>query len=250
MKKTSIIIIMVLFILASQSVLAFAESGNKSKVKKTPPAPESNIVDLIEKKAIEIEASGKGIQSVGVRVKNLGANPIKVHIPVGTFFVSSNSSSQNMVTTGELTVTLTKSGWKTVTIPAACANRPKNIPDTDDTFTAQRVPNQEELTQLMPTLQKARADFRTRQAAVWIVTDNASYDDLGILQASSGGYGGVRAIGPDDAARAMKICAKAGIDIKQKAIWQDRSEILEKLKDKSLKKWIAEEIKKSGDKEE
>jgi hypothetical protein len=158
-----------------------------------------------------------------------------VRIPVGSFFVSANPAAQNMVATGEKKARLTTDGWQKISVPAACANRPKDIPGSGDSFTVQRSPNQEELATLMPVLNKAGAGTTTKQAAVWIITDNADYDDLGILVNSPGN---VRAIGAVEAARAMKICADAGIDITKKRIWNDRETIASKLPAGELKTWL------------
>ena len=78
----------------------------------------------------------------------------------------------------------------------------------------------------MPALDKAGAGYPTRQAAVWMVTDDASYADLGILVFD--GIGG-RVIGADDAAQAMMIAEQAGIDVTRKRIWQDRQQVLAKM---------------------
>ena len=47
-------------------------------------------------------------------------------------------------------------------------------------------------------------------------------------------------IGSDvyDAAKAMRICAMAGIDVTRKAIWRDRKQILGGLGEGELKQWL------------
>jgi hypothetical protein len=204
-----------------------------------------DMVDLISEKKIEVETHGSGIQNVNLRIRKLVPYPLTVRIPVGTFFVSANAEAQNMVTTGESTVQLADGDWQEASAETACANRPKDIPGGEDTFGVQRSPHQAELTRLMPVLEKAGVDYAIRQAAVWIVTDDADYSDLGILVESYTGFGGSRVIGESQAARAMKICAEAGIDITQKAIWQDREQIQEGLdKQDALRAWL----EKSGGK--
>jgi hypothetical protein len=145
-----------------------------------------------------------------------------------------------MVTTAESKVRLDTDDWQDVSPDAACANRPEGIPGSDDTFTVQRSPHQAELARLMPVLDKANVDTETRQAAVWIVTDNADYADLGILLVSQFAFGGSRAINEPETARAMKICDEAGIDITRKRIWNDKETILGGLADGELKKWLQE----------
>jgi hypothetical protein len=197
-----------------------------------------DIVDLLREKKIEIQAQGSGIERVSVRIRRLVPYPLTVRIPVGSFFVSSNPSAQDMVTTAESKVQLTSQEWLSVSPDAACANRPRDIPGSGDTFSVQRSPQQAELAKLMPVLDMARVDTETRQAAVWIVTDNADYSDLGILVASQFGFGGSRVINEQETARAMRICDEAGIDITRKAIWRDRQRVISGLKEGDLKAWL------------
>jgi hypothetical protein len=196
---------------------------------------EHDIVELLKNNIIEAEIRGGDITYVNLRLRRLVPGPVSVLVPVGSFFVSANSSAQNMVATGAKKVRLTNNGWQSVSIPAACANRPKDIPDSNDKFTVQHSPNQEELARLMPVINKSGAGTITKQAAVWIITDNADYDDLGILVS---GPGNARVIGTAEAARAMKICADAGIDITKKNIWRDRESIMSRLPAGELKTWL------------
>lgn len=201
-----------------------------------------DIVDLLQQKKIEVKTQGSGIQEVDVDIRRKGDAPVTVKIPVGTFFVSGNKSSQNMVTTSEAEVTLNDGGWHTISATVACANRPRHIPGEKDRFTIQRAPNQKELAKLMPELDKANVSYETRQAAVWIVTDNADYDDMGILQSSRNGVPQGRVITESDAAEAMKICDEAGLGISGKAIWGDRSRILKGIQEGETKQWLQQKI--------
>jgi len=121
---------------------------------------------------------------------------------------------------------------------AACANMRSGIPGSEDRFSVERSPHQQELAKLMPILDASHVPDDVRQAAVWIVTDNADYDDLGILVTGFVGFG-TRAIHESETVRAMQICDRAGIDITQKAIWGDKEQILRGLKDDDpLKTWL------------
>jgi hypothetical protein len=197
---------------------------------------------LIRDGRIEVETQGSGIESVSVRLRRLVATSVTVRIPVGTYFVSQNSSAQNMITTAAVEQTLSSDEWVSLSPSAACADRPRDIPGSGDRFTVQASPHQEELARLMPALDAAGVPFGVRQAAVWIVTDDADYDDLGTLVSTPAWqvYGGTREINEYEAARALQICDGAGIDIKHKAIWADRERILQGLTDESLKRWLRE----------
>jgi len=199
-----------------------------------------DIVDLLKEKKIEIATQGSGIKSVSLRMRKQVPYAITVRVPVGSYFVSSRQSAQNMVTTAEKKLHLADNAWQTVSVPAACANRPRNIPNASDTFTVQRSPSQTQLALLMPVLERARVTFAVHQAAVWIVTDNANYSDLGILvrRPQIGSFSRSRLINEYESARAMKICDEAGIDIVKKAIWHDRQRIFKGLDHIGLKKWI------------
>jgi hypothetical protein len=212
-----------------------AASASPSAEPYSAKSGEYDIVELIENNIVEAEISGGDITYVNLRIRRLVPYPVSVRVPVGSFFVSENPSAQNMVATGEKKVRLTSESWQSVQMPAACANRPKDIPGSSDKFGVQRSPNQEELAQLMPALNKSGTGTTVKQAAVWIITDNADYDDLGILVNSPGN---VRAIGPETAARAMKICSEAGIDIAAKNIWRDRESIVSRLPAGELKNWL------------
>lgn len=176
-----------------------------------------DIVDLVNEKKIEVQSQGDGIETVSVKARRLVPYPVVLRIPVGTFFVSSSESAQNMVMTAESKYTLRSDGWESLSPSVACANRPRDIPGSSDSFTVQRSPNQAELKVLMPLVEKAGVGFAVRQAAVWIVTDNADYDDLGTLVSTPAyapvAFGGTREINEYEAVRAMQICNEAGIDI-------------------------------------
>ncbi|MBI5821118.1 MAG: hypothetical protein HZA88_19280 [Verrucomicrobia bacterium] len=207
-----------------------------------------DIVDLIAEQLVEIRAEGNGISSVDLHILRLVRYPIVVRIPVGTYFVPSRQSVQNMVATAEAKIQLTKPMWTRISVNVACANRPRAVPSTRDSFTIERAPQQAELIKLMPVLERAHVDAKVRQAAVWIVTDDANYSDLGILISGfSTPFSNPsdprppRAIKYREAALAMKICSEAGIDITGKHIWSDRRTILRGLANEpDLKKWLEE----------
>ncbi len=203
-------------------------------------AKTGTLYDLIQQGTVEVTTAGSGIESVSVKVRRKVAEPVTVQVPVGTFFVSGNAGSQNMVTVGSTSVTLTDDNWRTISVPAACANRTRDIPGGKDTFTVQQSPQHADLAKVIPLMEKDRVSYAVKQAAVWIITDNATYADLGILISRRvGSYGGgTRVIGATEAARAMKYCADAGVDITKKAIWRDRDTIGNSVGNGPLEEWV------------
>ena len=199
-----------------------------------------SIVDLIAEGKIEARTRGAGIRKVHVSLRKLVDYPISVDIPVGTFFVSARRSAQNMVATSQRTVSISNDSWLSIDLPAACANRPRDIPGTSDSFKIQRSPNQTELEKVMPIVRRRSSNFGVLQAAVWIITDDASFGDLGILvqRSSYQAFGGTRVIKEKEAGSAMRILAEAGVLLQQKRIWKDRMKILSGLPDGDLKTWL------------
>ncbi|MBI4774386.1 MAG: outer membrane protein assembly factor BamD [Deltaproteobacteria bacterium] len=198
-----------------------------------------DIVDALENNRVEVKTRGSGIQSVSVEIRRRVQRPLRVTIPVGTYFVA-QGSSQNMVSRKGISVVLDDDEWRTLSVDAACANRPKEVPEPGDRFQIQLSPHQDELKRLMPVLEEARASFGVEQAAVWIVTDDADYADLGSLVQTPlfQPSGGTRMIQEFEAARALQILDSAGIDVTNKAIWRDRDTIVSRLENGPLKDWL------------
>jgi hypothetical protein len=192
------------------------------------------VLDLIAQNKIEFKATGAGMTTVHLEVRRLVKHDVTVIIPAATSLVTAGSA-QNMVTMVQGKSVLKDDDWASVSVPAACANLHGQVPGVNDSFQIGTVPRQDELEMLTPLL--ANMSFDVRQAAVWIITDNADYDALGRLVSGIGGFG-PRAIDENEAAQAMKLVDDAGIDITQKAIWWDRQRILEGLTGETLRAWL------------
>jgi hypothetical protein len=137
-----------------------------------------------------------------------------------------------MVATAPEKLTLSDNRWTGVAVSAACANRTRAIPHDGDGFEVLRSPQQAELQRVIPRLRNEEYDVR--QAAIWIITDNATHYDLGILVSQYGG----RVIGYDDTAWAMMIIDRAGIDITAKAIWRDRADVRDYSEVPEFRRWL------------
>jgi hypothetical protein len=60
-------------------------------------------------------------------------------------------------------------------------NISRHIPETDDRYEIKTLQEGDPLLRLLPVLSENYCDYYVIQAAVWMVTDNADYDDLGTL---------------------------------------------------------------------
>ena len=200
-----------------------------------------DIISFNESSKVIQEIVGSGIRNISLRLKSKVNYPIKVIIPSGTFFVSGTKSAQNMIATAVTEVLLKDNYWETIDIPVACANIKKDVPGEKNEFSIKSTSGQKILENLFENTSTEDQPYAVIQAAVWIITDNANYDDLGILVMKGIGweyFGGTRLIDEEEAAIAMKLCSEAGLNIKKSRIWQDRKKILSGLEDKDLKKWL------------
>lgn len=226
-----------------------------------------DVFEALEQGKVQVEARGFGGSLVALRVRRKIDRPLCVVVPVGTLF-DCRGSAQNMITLAEAEVHLDDDEWTKLMVLAACVDLMKRIPQTGDTFKIRRSAKQKDLRKLMdalrvdaPDVRIVSADAATRQyqylgpapadlqkivdvlqAAIWIVTSNANYYQLGILRRNpSGGPSSVfspRAVDETDAAMAMRLVDEAGIDIERKAIWRDRHLIAREVSDTALRSWI------------
>jgi hypothetical protein len=139
-----------------------------------------------------------------------------------------------MVATEPRRLSLRPGRWATVTVAVACANRTRGIPGRSDEFDVGLSPLGEVLVRLARLLARRGEEYAVRQAAIWIVTDDASFSDLGVLVYAGGG----RAIGADAAARAMRLVDEAGLPITTRRIWSDRAAIARAADDPAFAAWM------------
>ena len=120
-----------------------------------------------------------------------------------------------------------------MTIWTACADLHLTGSGSSDVFRVLATPPDARLLPVLKALEKAGASREDSQAAVWIITDNTDFDELGAMV-----HDGTRSIDANSAARAMRAIDQNGVDITKKAIWADRNTILNGITDQTLKAWL------------
>jgi len=175
------------------------------------------LADAIRHGIVDAKVSGSGIRSVSVKITRNTPAGVMLAVPAGTYFVC-GSSAQNMVGTERRTVDLRKRDSAYLSMPAACANMRRAVPTSQASFSVQNRAASADLQKLAPHL--AGQSFAVKQAAVWIVTDNASRSDLNTLVSRPFGQvsGGKPVISDGDVLSAAKLIQKAGIDLSRKRI--------------------------------
>lgn len=204
-----------------QLLTAYIDSGVTAALGPPPAVRTGNLNDLLEEGSISVKATGSGIDELDLDIENLIDDLLKVEIPAGTYFVSGSSGEQNMVVRRTRVIEIDPGELVSAILDAACAEMEDDVPADDTGFSVQRS-GSDALSLLMPVLDEEDVEYEVAQAAVWIVTNNADYSDLGTLV---GGWGYARIILEDEAAQAMRLVDEAGLNITQYRIWDDREMI-------------------------
>lgn len=212
------------------------------------------VFELINTGSAKVTAQGNGINSVSVCIDLKKKEDLTVTVPAGTYFEARNAAKSNMVALTSSSITVPADAYRHSTyilpVPAASTNFTRNIPVAGNLFTIQRSSPNKEITRVVLLMAKARVSYPVSQAAIWIVTDNVTSTDLDTLISRPEVFSkrsfvefkawerGTKVINPYEAARAIRYCADAGVNITSKAIWTERKAIAAALDDSELKYWI------------
>jgi tetratricopeptide (TPR) repeat protein len=148
----------------------FQDSGQKAtEIQKKL----GNLYDLVSKKSVSAKVMGESIDYTQVELTNKEDEEVTVYINVGTWFDSVSSSVQNMLVRSAVTVTLSPKETRTVSVPTACMNIDNDIPDTSNGLIIKYDDDALE-TKLAEYAAENDVSYDVFQAALWIITDNAS----------------------------------------------------------------------------
>jgi len=139
------------------------------------------LLEAIKNKYVLFSAHGSGIESSHIKIENVTDMQLHLIIPEGTFLRAHSSNYQSMVLTGPKDVVLDAGKTYEGNVNTACMNISRSVPDGDVTFGLSQRPENHLLTKLIRLLNEGDYTYSVKQAAVWIVTDGADYDDMGIL---------------------------------------------------------------------
>ncbi|MCL1823964.1 MAG: hypothetical protein FWG44_07145 [Oscillospiraceae bacterium] len=168
----------------------------RSRIKKeTQPIEEEppemitdDYISLTEAGYISVAITGNRIDVTDVSVLNHSDKIITVLIPIGAYFKADNDSVQDMAVRTPAVITIFPNVEAVLEVDTCCMNIHKNIPDSGNSFTAGFLPDsQSKLKDTLTFLDLENESFAVTQAAVWLITDNASdYDLLNTLVQDGG----------------------------------------------------------------
>ena len=201
-----------------------------------------SLIDLIKEDKIAVEGLGDGIDRMKLVLRRKTSYPLSISIPIGIVLAPTANSVQSMITTSDSSSLLATDLGSRLSIDVACLNMRKQIPRSGDRFYVRTEAASDEFIRVLHALENEKASFFTRQAALWILSDDASYRDmtaLAYVTTNSTGFEVRRseAIQRTNAAIAMRILFESGVNVKQKRIWQDRSTIANGLSEQ-LRDWL------------
>ena len=218
-------IILVILFITGMSLWNKYKSSNKEefKIQKT----HGTLADLVnrgELRMIVETADIKGIQ-ISIEGQN-GHYPHEYHItiPAGTHFISDNDSTQDVVST-ELMNLDSDTYMRFYEVPTVCASLHKKAPHKGNNFAIKNDYDNDEIKMVFRYINKKDIAFQYSviQSVVWIITDNATYDELTGLRIGFDLFTPV--IVDIDIAHALSLLKKAGVDISNRNIWKQRMKI-------------------------
>jgi prefoldin subunit 5 len=168
---------------------------------------EGNLLDLIVNGTITANIIGDKINVANISLTNNTNEEVKVFIGFGTYFLASISYAQDLLVTSEYEVLISPHGNASEIIETACMEIEDRIPDSNDCFSVRSLKNDSDLRKVLPIFKVRGCSYAVMQAVVWMITDNASFSDLGKLTTSYGS----RYIVEDDYNEAMDILVEAGL---------------------------------------
>jgi hypothetical protein len=194
-----------------------------------PGGGQGELLDLLEQHAVDLEIRGNtyvqflpnylpGTQyasyapQMRLEMHRLVAYPLKVRIPVGTYFSNKSAPSQETLVTTEKSVVLVDE-LTTVDMPAVYLQTffYSYVDGDHKTFTIERSPPGPDLQLLISALKTQSVTDPVAQAAVWMV-GGASYDEITSVRQNPLGPGpSFSMIGGADIIAAQRICEAAGI---------------------------------------
>ncbi len=238
-KKAFILTVLFLssFFLAACAAQVTATLTPRPEFTPTPTTVPQNLIDLVEQGQITVSISGGSINTLALHVRSDSGDALQMDIPAGTYFVNKNPASQNMVVIHSSTSLVQPYEQLDINLAVACANLVLTEPNQADTFSIQRSPDKPELAKIITELNSVTVDYEIEQAAIWIVTDDATFDALGVLV--EGSRFGNPIINENNAVRAMMLVEESGIDVHKYAIWGELGQLRPKVTETDLLAWMA-----------
>ncbi|MBR3554975.1 MAG: hypothetical protein IKN89_03610 [Oscillospiraceae bacterium] len=161
------------------------------------------LVEAVEAGLLSVDIKCDGMENADLTITNISSVSVSFRIEAGTYFASANARYQDMLVLSSLNMTLSPGmteGPRRTRV--RCMNLHRDMPAAGVGYSLSRTTD-EKLRALAEKLCRSSRNNDIEQAAVWILTDNASYEDCGVLIYEDGS----RAISQSDYEEAKELIA-------------------------------------------
>ncbi|MDR0835579.1 MAG: hypothetical protein LBN11_03230 [Tannerella sp.] len=143
------------------------------------------LLDAINRGYVQFSAYGSSISSSVIEIYKKSDSKLILSIDPGLYLAAESSDDQSMIITGSTQIKMIDETIQEIYVNTACMNIHRNIPTGNSKFALKQLPENDLLTKVIKLLNRVSYSYAVIQAAVWIVTDEASYADVGVLQNTS-----------------------------------------------------------------
>ena len=209
---------------------------------RSPALAAHDLFAALDAGLVEAEAVGAGSAEVTVRIRRTGDAPIVVTSPVATYFAAADGS-RDMIARRDGWIVLDDGEWRDWTLRAVGRQPDRPAPAPGAPLRIRTPETASHLEALLYAIQVGTytvADSpilyppRTQvveEAAVWIADGDHDYATL------APDIAGPRIPAQYAAAFALVFLGEAGIDVRNRRIWENRQEIFGVLRDRGLNVW-------------
>lgn len=183
---------------------------------------------LARNKEVHLDISGsQSVTRISLTITSRMERSVSFTLPVGTIFRPVNTQHHDVITLmaiQSLNQTLEPGETLRFTLPVVLlGTRGIGATYTQLEIRGDQPPDTNGLLRLLPVFKSASPELEAAQAAVWIVTEDANYRQLGVLVDTKNN---TRVIGPAETREAIELLRSAGFTVENRPIWNDRSQFL------------------------
>ncbi len=156
----------------------------------------------------------------------MAVEEITITIGAGDILIPERPSTQRMLVADDYAIPILgqENHLRNIelSLEVTCADHALSIPSTTDRFTIYQIADSNPLKVLSKHFTRSDCDWATKQAATWIVSDDADFSTLSefTIRSQYNVFPG-RPINAVAAVEAIQIIKKSGVSLTDKKIWTD-----------------------------
>jgi predicted methyltransferase len=200
------------------------------------PLAHHDLLEGMRAGVVEVAATGTGGDTVTLSIRRTRPEPMVVTLPAGAYFDAAGAAgaAADMIARRDGMIVLREDGARAWRIEARRAQREAQPPGAGSLLVASAPEEHAPLRDVMWLFQNAdvypAVAPTVEQLAVWIVTEDAGWEDLA-AHARSTSVHAANAV-----ALAVAYVNGAGVDVRRKRIWGDRDQFVPAITDQGLRR--------------